>query len=189
MNYDQYSDMPNNFFVKCTSAYDSERYLYRVLEMETYNQKGVQIVYYPVTLSATDALFGETNLQVLTRKFDSMSYYELPNEGRDVGMLGIVGNDNFKLFISIIHFDYVSTYDSFGVAGKYPSYNPKIGDIIFAKYNRQFYRVNMVKLEDDIFLQGKHTYTIFLENFRDKSYFISGELSTIVDPIQLVTGT
>jgi hypothetical protein len=49
--------MPNEFFVKCTSAYDSERYLYRVLEMETYNQKGVQIVYYPVTLSATDALF------------------------------------------------------------------------------------------------------------------------------------
>jgi hypothetical protein len=39
----------------------------------------------------------------------------------------------------------------------------------------------MVKMEDDIFLQGKHTYTFFLENFREKGYILSSEMKSLVD--------
>lgn len=183
MGYQDYSDLPNQFFVKCTSAYDGERYLYDVLEMEGYNKYGVQMVYYPVGISA-DPLFGESNTKVISRKFDYMAYYELPNEGRNISILGIVGTDNFKIFINIVHYDFVSTFDSFGISGVYPSYLPKIGDLVFAKYNHQFYRINMVKKEDNIFLQGKHTYTFFLDNFRDQNYLIGGELRNLrTDPI------
>ena len=182
-NYNEWSDMPNNFFVKCTSAYDKERTLYDYLEMEGYNKFGVQMTYYTVNISA-DPLFGESNLKVISRRFDYMAYYELPNEGRNVSVLGIVGTDNFKIYVNMTHYNFVSTYDSLGTSGIYPAYLPKIGDLIYAKYNKQFYRINMVKKEDNIFLQGKHTYTFFLENFRDQNYLIGPEIKQLQsDPI------
>jgi hypothetical protein len=155
--------------------------LYNVLQMETYNQKGVQIVYYPVVLSGVDKLFGESNNKVIMRRFDTMAYYDLPDEGRNVGIMGIMGTDNFPIHISKLHYDFVSTYDSLGTSGIYPAYSPKIGDIIFSKYNHQFYRVNMVKFEEEIFLQGKHTWTLFLENFRDNHYLVSEEIRALND--------
>lgn len=181
-NYDQWSDMPNNFFTKCVSAYDKERTLYDYLELEAYNKFGVQMVYYPVILSATDALFGESNLQIISRKFEYMAYYELPDESRTVGTFGIVSTDNFKIFVNYLHFNYVSTFDINNTsAGTYPTYLPKIGDLVYARYNNQFYRINMVKMEDDIFLQGKHTYTFFLDNYREKGYILSEEMEALDD--------
>lgn len=186
-NYTEYSDMPNAFFTKCVSAYDCERELYDVLEMEAYNKFGVQMRYYVLDMTNPDILFGENNNLILTRAFDYMAYYELPNEGRTVGLMGIIGTDNFPIYISIIHYNYVSQFDSSGTSGIYPTYEPKIGDIVYAKYNKQFYRINMVKREDDIFLQGKHTYTLFLENFKDKGYILGTELSGLSnDPIQTI---
>lgn len=189
-NYDQWSDMPNNFFTKCVPAYDKERTLYDYLELEAYNKFGVQMVYYPVILSGTDPLFGEASNLVISRKFEYMAYYELPDESRTIGIFGITSTDNFKIFVNFIHYNFVSTFDISGTsAGTYPTYLPKIGDLVYAKYNKQFYRINMVKLEDDIFLQGKHTYTFFLENFREKSYTISSELRAIADdPINTLIG-
>lgn len=187
MSFRDYSDMPNNFFTKCVSAYNKERELYDVLQMESYNKYGVQMRYYTLNISDTDPLFGETNNLILERAFDYMAYYELPNEGRNVGLMGIIGTDNFPIYISKLHYDFVSQFDSSGTSGVYPTYEPKIGDLVYAKYNRQFYRINMVKLEDEIFLQGKHTYTLFLENFRDKGYTLGPELSGISnDPIQSI---
>ena len=189
MNYDQFGFMPNGFFVKCTSAYNSERQLYEVLQMEGFNERGVQMVYYPVDLVNPDTLFGETNNLVISRRFDYMAYYELPNEGRNVGILGIVGTDNFPIYVSKLHYDFVSTYDSYGTSAVYPTYLPKIGDLVYTKYNQQFYRINMVKLEDVIFLQGKHTYTFYLENFRNKNYTLGPAFDNLPnDPIQIVAG-
>lgn len=181
MNYTEYSDLPNNFFTKCVSVYDKERTLYDYVELEAYNKFGVQMVYYPITFSATDSLFGESNVQIISRKFDYMAYYELPDESRSIGVFGIVPTDNFKIFVNIVHYDYVSTFDISGNAEVYPTYLPKIGDIVYAKYNKQFYRIKMVKMEDDIFLQGKHTYTFFLENFREKGYILSPEMESLDD--------
>jgi hypothetical protein len=45
----------------------------------------------------------------------------------------------------------------------------------------------MVKLEDVIFLQGKHTYTFYLENFRNKNYTLGPAFDNLPnDPIQTV---
>jgi hypothetical protein len=41
----------------------------------------------------------------------------------------------------------------------------------------------MVKLETEIFLQGKHTYTLVLEMLRDVNYTFSNELLFASDPI------
>ena len=137
--------------------------------------------YYTLDMSNSDPLFGENNNLLLTRAFDYMAYYELPSENKSVGLLGIIGVDNFPIYINKMHYDFVSQYNSSGVSATYPTYSPKIGDIVYAKYNQQFYRVNMVKMEDEIFLQGKHTYTLFLEVFKDKAYSISQELQDLDD--------
>ena len=43
MNYDEWSPMPNKWMRKGTSAYNNERELYEVLQMEAFNHNGVQI--------------------------------------------------------------------------------------------------------------------------------------------------
>lgn len=175
MDYDEWSPLPNQWMRKGTSAYNNERELYEVLQMEAYNHFGVQMVYYPVSVDA-DRLFGEDNARIIQRRFDFMGYYELPNEGHKVSVMGITGEDNFPIYISITHFNFVSKYDSFGTPNVNSLYVPKIGDIIHSKYNKDFYVIVMVKTEDNIFLQGKHTYTVQVENYKNKTYRYSDEI-------------
>lgn len=175
MEYDEWSAMPNSWMRKGTSAYNNERELYEVLQMESFNHNGVQMVYYPVT-NVSDKLFGEDNNQTVVRRFDFMCRYELPNEGRNVGVIGITTLDNFPIYVSIMHFNYASTFDSFGLEKVNEKYIPKIGDLLYAKYNKTVYRITMVKAEDNIFLQGKHTYTFQVEVFKDKEYNFSSEI-------------
>lgn len=175
MNYDDWSPMPHKWVRKGTSAYNNERELYEVLQMESFNHNGVQMVYYPVSISA-DKLFGEDNNRIILRRFEFMCRYELPNEGRTVGVMGILGLDNFPIYISIMHFNYVSKFDSYGTSDVNSLYVPKIGDIIYAKYNKTFYTVTMVKTEDNIFLQGKHTYTLQVDVYKNKNYRYSDEI-------------
>ena len=155
-NYDEWSALPNAWGRKATSAYNNERELYEVLQMESFNNFGVQMVYYPVEVNS-DRIFGEQNARVVLRRFDFMAYYELPNEGKKVSVMGITGEDNFPIYISITHFNYASKFDSFGTSGVYEMYTPKIGDIIHSKYNNEYYNIVYVRAEDNMFLQGKHT--------------------------------
>lgn len=182
-NYDTYSPMPNKWLRKTTSTYNNERELYEVLQMELYNNKGVPMYYYPVSINS-DKVFGEDNSRVVQRRFDFMAYYELPAEVRQTGIMGISYTDNFPIYISIMHFNHVSRCN---VSGTYtPDFYtipviPKIGDIVYAKYNQTLYIVLNVKTEIDMFLQGKHSYTIQLEVFKDKSYLFSDEMKTLTD--------
>ena len=174
-DYDEWDAMPNGWLQKSTSAYNNERELYEVLQMEAFNNFGVQMVYYPISISA-DRIFGEDNTRTIIRRFDFMSYYELPEETKKVSIMGITGEDDFPVYISITHFNYVSTFDSYGTSGVYSLYTPRIGDIVFSKYNHEFYVIKMVRAEDNIFLQGKHTYTLQLELYKNKSYRYSDEV-------------
>lgn len=174
-NYDEWSALPNAWGRKATSGYNNERELYEVLQMESFNNYGVQMVYYPVGINS-DRVFGEQNARTILRRFDFMSYYELPNEGKKVSVIGITGEDNFPIYVSITHFNYVSTFDSFGTSAVYEMYTPKIGDIIHSKYNNEYYNIVHVRAEDNMFLQGKHTYTIQLDLYKNKSYQYSQEL-------------
>ena len=180
-NYDQYSPMPNKWLRKGTSAYNNERELYEVLQMETYNNKGVQMYFYPVSISA-DKIFGEDNLRVVQRRFDFMSYYDLPAEIRQTGIMGITYTETFPIYVSVMHFNNVSRRNVSGdyLPGVYtfPTI-PKIGDVVYAKYNQTLYNIINVKTEIDMFLQGKHTYTLILEIFKDKGYLFSEEIANI----------
>lgn len=183
MSYDDWNPLPNkNFFVKCVSAYDCERELYDVLQMEGFNHHAVPMRYYTVSISA-DKLYGEDNARVIQRAFDYNAHYELPKEEKMFSSLGTIVIDNFPIYISMIHFTVASQYHSSGTSGFYPSYSPKIGDIVYAKYNDKFYEVNMVKEEDNIFLQGKHTWTLQLIEFKNKGYLVSEELFNMSDYI------
>lgn len=183
MEYDQWSALPNkNFFVKCVSAYDNERELYDVLQMEGFNHHAVPMRYYTVSISA-DSLYGEDNARVIQRAFNYNAHYELPKEEKMFSSIGTIVIDNFPIFINMLHFGVASQYNSFGTSSVYPSYEPKIGDIVYAKYNDKFYVVNMVKQEDEIFLQGKHSWTLQLIEFKNKGYLISQELLSANDYI------
>jgi hypothetical protein len=174
-----------DYFTKCSSAYNNERTLYEVVEEEAYNKFAIQSRYYPVSMNK-DKVFGEGNNKLVMRSFDFMPYTEsgqLPLEARTVSTMGILSPDLFNIHISIRNFNVMSTYNTLGVSGVYPSYSPMIGDIIYFKYNKKFYRVLMVKLETEIFLQGKHTYTLVLEMLRDVNYTFSNELLFASDPI------
>lgn len=182
MNYDEWSALPNNFFVKCTSAYDNERELYDVLEMEAYNHAAVPMRYYVASISA-DTLYGEDNARTITRAFDYNAHYELPNEEKTYSSLGMIVIDNFPIYINMLHFAEASKYDSFGNSATYPSYEPKIGDFVYARYNDKFYSINMVKQEDEIFLQGKHTWTLHLIEIKNNGYLFGSEIISAGDYI------
>lgn len=175
-DYDEYSALPNNFFVKCVSAYDNERELYDVLLTEGYNHHAVPMRYYTVSISA-DSLYGEDNARVIQRAFEYNAYYELPREEKLYSSIGTIVIDNFPIYISMRHFAEASTFSTSGISGIYPSYEPKVGDIVYARYNDKFYIINMVKMEDEIFLQGKHTWTLQLVEFKNNGYLFSSELN------------
>jgi hypothetical protein len=176
MSYDDWSPLPNkSYFVKCVSAYDCERELYDVLAMEGYNHHAVPMRYYVVSISA-DTLFGEDNARIIQRAFDYSAHYELPKEEKMFSSLGTIVIDNFPIYINMLHFSVASCYNTSGVSAYYPAYEPKIGDIVYARYNDKFYEVNMVKSEDEIFLQGKHTWTLQLIEFKNKGYLLGPNL-------------
>ena len=88
----------------------------------------------------------------------------------------------------MLHFDYTSRFDSYGTSGAYPPYEPKIGDLIYARYNGKLYEIVMVKAEDEIFLQGKHTWSIQLIEYKEKGFLISSEILGSNDLIVNIVG-
>lgn len=185
MQWYEWDKFKTDYFTKCTSAYDSERTLFQVVTEEEHNKFAIPSTYYPISINK-DMVFGEGNNKVVTRKFDFMlktENGELPYEGRQASTMGVLSPDLFNGHISIRNFDFVSTFDSFGTSGVYPSYVPLIGDLIYLKYNGKFYRVLMVKLETEMFLSSKHTYTLVLEMAKDLNYTMSNEIIASGDVI------
>lgn len=184
MSYDTYSALPNNYFVKATSAYDNERELYEVLQMEGYNNYGVDLTYYPVSGSTSaDRVFGEDVNQVIVRRFDLKGHYELPAENKIFSLYGMLGVDLVFIWVNKLHLEYTSTFSSSGTSGTHSPYSPLIGDILRAHYNGKFYEVMMVKEEDEMFLQGKHSWLLVVKEMRDKQYIVSNELISLSDVI------
>lgn len=184
-DYLDWNPFKTDYITKRYNDYSNEIELAEVLEEESFLKYGIQSRYYPVSQDK-DAIFGEGNNKTIVRSFDCMPYTEsgeLPQEQRTVSTMGILSPDLFNVHISIRNFNVMSTYNTTGTSGIYPSYYPMIGDIIQFKYNKIFYRVLMVKLETEIFLQAKHTYTLILEKLKDINYSFSNELILANDPI------
>ena len=190
--------MPGKKFAFYNNLHNNERTLYDWLLAEAVNHYGVPMVYYMVSFDTTyDPIFGEDCNRRYVRKFDIMSYYELPNEDHLWTKFGIEGLDNFHIYISIKHFWAQSTmgirlgaFDGkmfnrgFDVNSKeadrydiYASVTPKVGDIIKAKYNDYYYEIINVKREKEQFLQKKHSWDLTCKPYINEQLTASKILS------------
>ncbi|MFW6272689.1 MAG: hypothetical protein ACOC2U_02780 [bacterium] len=178
--YDEYSDINDpDFFYKQGSEYNSDSTLYDLLLTESFNKNGLPLVYYVSTYDTNyDKIFGEDNDRRFERKFNCMCYTpDLPKEEQIWTQFGIEGLDNFQLFISQRHFKVVSD-----------DYVPKVGDVIYTKYNNRYYEINDVGQEDNMFLQRKHTWTLTVAPFKDNNVSLNPATSaTMQDDIGEIT--
>jgi len=167
-----------------SSKYDKDRKLYDRIISEAYNHNGVSMQYYIVTFDTSyDKIFGEDNDRCAERKFDIMTYYDLPKEEELWSKFGIEGIDNFHMYISKKTFEVESTTGITVSGGStkqydiYDSYIPRAGDIIKAAYNDYYYEVIDVHNTTEIFLQGYHSWDLIVQPFKDESLDSSATLS------------
>lgn len=199
--YDNYAKKTTHFNFTNT-CHNKDRLLYDKVLAEGYNNFGVPMVYYVVSYDTTqDEIFGEDNVRNAERKFSVMAYYELPREEELWTKFGIEGIDNFHMYLSKKSFEAESTtalvtsgayslafssaFDRVGVDNDngtlvydtYPSYIPKVGDIIKAEYNDYYYEIVDVGEESEMFLQSKHSWDFIVRPYKDEHVTVSGTLS------------
>jgi hypothetical protein len=171
--YSSYSALPNyQYFVKTGSQYENEKNLYDLLLTESYNKFGVRGQYYITTYDTNyDKIYGEDGNRRFTRKFDIMTYYELPKELELWSKFGIEGLDNFKMYMSKLHYRAARTN------GNYSYDVPRIGDVINIVYNNRYYEIIDISEEEEIFLQRKHSWTLTVQVFKDDHMSLDNSLS------------
>jgi hypothetical protein len=172
-DYNDYSLLPDySYFVKTSPQYENEKHLYDLLLAESYNKMGIRGQYYITTYDTTaDKIYGEDGNRRFTRKFDIMVYYELPKELELWSKFGIEGLDNFKMFVSKLHYKAARTngnnvYDV-----------PRVGDVINIVYNNRYYEIIDISEEEEIFLQRKHSWTLTVQVFKDDHMSLDSSLS------------
>lgn len=181
--YTSYSSLPDSdYFKKCTTNYNSERQLYDLLVTEAYNKTGTCMTYYVTDYDTTkDKLFGEDTDRTVLRSFDIMAHGELPREEQLWSKFGIEGLDNFQIFVAKRHFTAASSQDS------YDATVPRIGDMIYMDHNNRTYDVIDVGQEEEMFLQGKHTWIITLSPHQDTHIALSADTSATMGDISAAT--
>ena len=123
---------------------------------------GLKMAYYVVDESVVrDPLFGEDQLDVISRAFWFMGYVtQLPPSVRTYQLQGIWGEDIVQLYVATAAFKYFSTYG--GEDRNTPEENsdlsPRIGDLVWIPNNKRFYEIVDVKLWEEAFgLTSKYT--------------------------------
>lgn len=174
-SYEEWSAMPGQYFQEETIDYDREKRLFSLLATEAINLHGVPMIYYAVSLNTSrDKVFKEDNRRNIVRNFNVQAYYELPNEEEIWGSFhGIEGIDNFHLEISMRHFEQASQYNPEGNRIIYPSYRPKEGDYLKARYNDYFYEVVTVKQQKGQFHKAQHIWDLVVRPMRNESLSVS----------------
>ena len=164
------SKVPSNtYFNHFNSNYNNERFLYDLMITEAYNKHGVCCSYYIVSYNTSyDRIFGEDNNRRVERKFSVMTYFDLPYETKTFINQGIGWSDIFHVFVSMKHFQTASTLDTSGVPA-YPTYIPRVGDILLTEYNNVFYEIISVKNQVEQFLQHQHAWDLVVKVIRDTS--------------------
>jgi hypothetical protein len=142
LNYNPLPDYSTNL---CSKAYDNDRELAAMVNMEAWNMYGVKIVYYKATYNTNyDRIWGEDGDRHVTEFWNVMSYFQLPRENKVWGKFGIEGVNDFSMFISKEHFRF-----------KTDDYIPKIGDLVLALSDNKFYEITEVKEEAPMFMLSK----------------------------------
>jgi hypothetical protein len=185
--YFNYSPLPNEWVTKSLPTvsggnddpYFNERALWSMVTTEAYNKHGVRCTLYAVSTDPTyDRLYGEDLNRIISRKFDIMAFFQLPRQEKLWTAFGIQGMDTFSMFVSKIHFDAASKYESTGTSATYPAYIPKIGDIIKSKFNNMYYEITDIKSESGQFLQSlQHVWEFLVKPYRDTNLGLSATTS------------
>jgi len=170
-DYEDYSALPNQWFTKCSTNYDKERELMQVLQMEVYNTYGVPCYYYKMKydISASDKIWGENNSRTFSEYWsDVQVYYKLPRENKQWNKFGIEGLNNFSMYLSKAHFDYITSGE----------WIPKQGDLIQAEFNSNLYEIVEVKEESGMyFLDKRYTWELIVKPFKDEFVAMTGDVS------------
>lgn len=182
-------DLPPSFyFQEQTSAYDSEKELYSVLQMESFNKFGVSIIYYPISYDTTyDRVFGEDNNRTVIRNFQVMGYFELPREDRIATQFGLNVLDEATIYFNKDHFRVASTYILSGaLSAYYPEYKPKVGDVLKPIYSNFFYEIITIKDSEEMFHRVKHAWTAICKPYYGQHLSISATVGPAKDSAGLI---
>jgi hypothetical protein len=161
-DYQNANALPNGWFTKCSTQYDSERKLMQKMQTEVYNTFGVPCYYYRMSydISKSDKIWGEKN----DRSYDYywknvQTYFQLPRENKQFSKFGIEGLENFTMYMSKEHFNYITS----GLC------IPKLGDLIQTQYNSNIYEIVEVKSEFGMFfLNKRYTWDLIVKPFKDE---------------------
>jgi hypothetical protein len=169
-DYRDYSELPNEWFTKCNSSYDNEREFFQKTQMEVYNTYGVSCYYYKLNydISASDRIFAEQNDRVIDEYWSDVStYFQLPRENKVFSKFGMSDLNNFSMYISKEHFEYITS-----------GHIPKIGDLIQSEYNSNIYEIVEVKSSKGMYLMDQRfTWELIVKHFVDERIAIAGDVS------------
>lgn len=172
-----FEDLPDDFFQEELSGYNCEKELFSVLQMEAFNNFGVQLVYYPISYGTTyDPIFGEDNDRSVIRNFEIMGYYDLPKENKIGTVFGLDVLDQITVYVNKDHFRQASTYllSGSGTSGFYPEYEkPKVGDLLKPTYNNFCYEIITVKDTDEMFEKYKHSWSLIAKPYYNQHLSVS----------------
>jgi hypothetical protein len=144
-NYVNYNPLPDYSNNLCSSAYNNDRELAAMVNMEAWNMYGVKIIYYKTTYDTNyDRVWGEDGDRHVVQEWNVMAYFQLPRENKVWSKFGIEGINDFSMFISKEHYRF-----------KTDDYIPKIGDLVLALSDNKMYEVTEVKEEAPMFMLSK----------------------------------
>lgn len=159
------------YFDSTSDCYGSEVALLSSLTSEAYNTYGFKVQYFVKKVDTKrDPLFAEDPLENVERRFALTMYAEnTPNMQKQYELQGMVYTEIISCMCSIAHFNEASRIDFEDGQVKFPSYVPKIGDIIWSAYNGIYYEVINVKpfAEGSTFLGAPITYQFSLRVWRN----------------------
>ena len=177
--YLNYANIPNQYITKCATSryagsvgnYNNERELFDLVVTEAYNKHGVCMDFYVTSYDKEyDKIWGEDNDRRFERRFEIMTFYNLPREERLWSKFGIEGINQFSIYASKRHFWTASQYnDVQSISNAFPPYIPKVGDYLYSKYNKYIYEI--VEVKDEIMmnlLSKQHVWEFLVKPFKDE---------------------
>lgn len=173
-NFDDFNRERSSYFDYRTPEYNREKSLFDLFCNEIINKSGVCMEYFITTYDINyNRIWGEDNDRRFERVFDFMVYYRLPREEKMWSKFGLIGTDNFSMWVSKRHFKTASNHPSLQT-----EYIPKMGDVIKSKYANYFYEIVEVKEDTGLYLQSKqHIWEFVVKVFKDEGISTTAETS------------
>ena len=153
-------------------CYGAEVALMASLNSEAYNKFGFSVTYFVKEHDTKfDPLLGEDQLENISRRFELQVYAEnIPQLQKQYAIQGMIYTELVEVQCTIQHFAEASQYDwKTENPTAYESIVPKIGDLMYFKFNDLYYEVLNVKefAEGTTFLGTPITYKFNLRVWRN----------------------